>query len=201
MKTRPAGIIKKNYEVEHVLEWHLVTDVFEWIRNKSQQYPNPDPNAQDQVGFCEYFKAHWEGAPAFAIGLNTRDPIDHIHAYAGTGSCTAELVWLQKPINAPVKSNMWASKSTTGIDVYDASKSSSEINGGDITKARIALMKLIYLISARIHMRDRAIKNIFKKQKVSIGDILNEIDINLVNHPMPEQTAWQQQNLRTLWNT
>jgi hypothetical protein len=94
---------------------------------------------------------------------------------------------------------MWADKTTTGV--YGARDVKAAINSADINKARVALIRLKWLMGARKYMKVTAIKNIFKKQKERIGDILDDLDTALTTQPAaPGFTAWQKQGLKAYWD-
>ena len=105
------------YEVEHILEWQLVTKFFEWLDEEEfgglAQFTDPDP-AQNgaQIDFCTYWKKTW--TPKFTIPVNGNRPKTakkHLAwRYPGV-DFRDEFVWLQEDINAPAKQQVGLSAS------------------------------------------------------------------------------------------
>jgi hypothetical protein len=102
------------YEVEHILEWQLVTKFFEWLNEDHfggrTQFIDPDPAKNGaQIDFCMYWRKTWN-APAFTIQLNgnsARTAKDHIAwQYPNSRGFQDEFVWLQKDINKPAKQHV-----------------------------------------------------------------------------------------------
>jgi hypothetical protein len=94
---------------------------------------------------------------------------------------------------------MWTEKATTGV--YGARDIKAAINSPDINRARVALIRLKWLMGARKYMKVSAIKTIFKKQKERIGTILDELDTELTKQPAaPGFTAWKKQGLKAYWD-
>lgn len=114
---RAAGTSQSDYEIEHVLEWQIVTKFFEWVRDEKHPgkvFDSPDPAASGKVDFCDYFKATWAAdpkaaaGPKFKIGTSpARNAMDHLkYAYPGKKNHENELVWLEDTINAPAKQHV-----------------------------------------------------------------------------------------------
>ena len=61
--TKPAaGIKETDYEVEHVLEWQVVTGFFDWVgkQKPGNSFDNPERHsATKKVDFCEYWVTTW----------------------------------------------------------------------------------------------------------------------------------------------
>jgi hypothetical protein len=111
------GVSGTKYEVEHVLEWNVVTSFFEWIdKKKGNTFPNPDPRQVDAAGtpmmmkFCPYFKILWEGSGIQPFSIKNGPllgPLAHIaYAYPSAVKYTDEFVLLEDDINAPAKSEV-----------------------------------------------------------------------------------------------
>ena len=75
--------------------------------------------------------------------------------------------------------------------------------------AGLVMIKLKTLMGVRKYMKDRNIKRYFKDQKERIGDTLDAIDQELVNHPKEVggigtgtmNRPWQPQGLKDEWDT
>lgn len=98
-----------NYEVEHILEWQLVTGFFDWLSNThfgGQTFPNPEPLSASRIDFCQYWLKFWDYR--FPIGQHTRNAEEHIqHAFPyKNGPYENEFVWLDADINAPAKAEV-----------------------------------------------------------------------------------------------
>lgn len=104
------------YEVEHVLEWQLVTGFFEWMSNEyhSNQDKFDNPQAQNagapKVTFCEYWKGTWEDTKAFTIPGKpiARVPLNFVRKEypSKINEFNNEFVWLEKELNAPAKAQV-----------------------------------------------------------------------------------------------
>jgi hypothetical protein len=102
------------YDVEHVLEWQVVTHFFDWISvdhyKGKETFDDPiTANAgKKKLTFCNYWNK-WLEAP---FQLNGMGPsllaAGHIAAAypSTTGPYKEEFVYLQHSINSPVKSNV-----------------------------------------------------------------------------------------------
>ena len=105
---------RTDYQVEHVLEWQVVTKFFEWVQAKkgNEKFDNPDPTKSNRVAFCPYWKATWEGAHSPVFKLNPDDKkelnaIDHLrYAYPGKGNYEEEFVWLHTAVYSPAKAQV-----------------------------------------------------------------------------------------------
>ena len=98
----------QGYEIEHILEWQVVTKFFDWVsdtHHKAQQFlPDPEPGAQPskKLTFCQYWTNLWDFE--FPINSQTRTAKDHIkHAYPSSQDHVGEFVWLDRDLNAPAK--------------------------------------------------------------------------------------------------
>ncbi|OAG02084.1 uncharacterized protein CC84DRAFT_1252184 [Paraphaeosphaeria sporulosa] len=129
---RPApGFVQGDYQIEHVLEWQVVTKFFDWLKLRKfskSAFDNPDRNALDkngkrrQIGFCEYLKVTWDNPtpPTFKLAFSKDDQertaLGHIQwAYPGKNHFEKEFVYLQTTVNAPAKQQMWDFKDTNRI--------------------------------------------------------------------------------------
>jgi hypothetical protein len=120
--TKPAaGIPVTDYEVEHILEWNVVTRFFDWVRDQKpgNVFENPDKGKKGKkVDFCEYWKQTWttkdvqsqtfkitDGSPdsdGKAMGV-----LDHLaSAVPGRDNFLDEFVYLHELLNAPAKSDV-----------------------------------------------------------------------------------------------
>ena len=105
---------RADYQIEHVLEWQIVTKFFEWveIKKKDEQFDDPDPKNNKKMGFCAYWKATWEGAysPIFKLKPDDKkelNALDHLrYAYPGKDNFPEEFVWLQTTVNSPAKAQV-----------------------------------------------------------------------------------------------
>lgn len=68
----------QDYEVEHIMEWQLVTKFFDYLDHDHfggrAQFTDPDP-AQNgaQIGFCDYWTKTWNNQ-RFTIAVNGNTP-------------------------------------------------------------------------------------------------------------------------------
>ncbi|KAL1591766.1 hypothetical protein SLS60_011765 [Paraconiothyrium brasiliense] len=121
------GLSQKDYQIEHVLEWQVVTKFFDWLLVKldKKKYENPNPNQvlsngnRNTIKFCNYLDATWHGAftPQFKLAFSgddvERTALGHIKwAYPSKNHFDDEFVYLQTAINAPAKEQMWDKKVT-----------------------------------------------------------------------------------------
>ena len=103
------------YEVEHILEWRLVTGFFDWMSKVyykgKTKYDNPDPAIKTRVQFCDY----WLGtfAQASKIALSSRPgtkktPLEYIRDEfpPKDNADKNEFAWLEDGINAPAKAQV-----------------------------------------------------------------------------------------------
>ena len=103
---------------------------------------------------------------------------------------------------------MWKQKDEAKAGIYGKTKITNEIQGKgragnrimNINNAKSALLKLKHLMGARKYMNNREIQAIFKKQKVRMGKMLEQLDAEMVNHPRANFNAWQPQQLGSLWD-
>jgi hypothetical protein len=122
MEWGDGGTFKKatgaKYEVEHILEWQLVTGFFDWMSKSHYQgkrkYDNPDTVKGGKVDFCDYWVGTFAAAPAIALASRpgtTKTPLDYVrdefpsksNAYKG------EFAWLEDEVNAPAKAQVSSS--------------------------------------------------------------------------------------------
>jgi hypothetical protein len=110
------GLTRRDYQIEHVLEWQVVTKFFVWVNIKkgAEEFVDPDPNSKKKtkLDFCQYFKATWEGAnsPVFKLNPDDKEELNamgHLKwAYPGKGNFEEEFVWLHTAVNSPAKSQV-----------------------------------------------------------------------------------------------
>lgn len=109
-----ANSNSKDYQIEHVLEWQLVTGFFDHLNNElgKDKFDNPEPKKTDKMDFCKFWKATWTGPfeVQFSIdGSESRSPLTHLaSAFPGTSNKIEEFVWVQTTLNSPAKSNVSA---------------------------------------------------------------------------------------------
>jgi hypothetical protein len=116
---RPANDINRSYQIEHVLEWQVVTYFFDWVNKKIRsgkpQFDDPNPrNKGKKTDFCGYWKGLWLGTsqPSFSIDKSVdRTPSEHLKfAYPGiiNGNLNhgKEFAWLHALLNSPAKTNV-----------------------------------------------------------------------------------------------
>lgn len=218
------------YEVEHILEWQLVTKFFDYLNDdifKDDTFDHPDPSKvvsgkREKINFCTYWVATWKDGPTFALGSASakRDSMTHLKwAYPGTQNYIEEFVMLEKNINAPAKTQV-SSVSISGLTIDSGflltcilwqmwkKKTTSGIYddsdmkklSDDVNTAQVAVLKLKWLMGARRYMKDPKVKEILKKQKERIGERLGQLDKELQNHPKPGFDAWQHKDLENLWD-
>jgi len=102
------------YDVEHVLEWQVVTHFFDWISKKHYNgqplFDDPHTSAVSttKLTFCEYWTTWLE----WSFQLDGKGPsqnvLQHIAAEypSTTNRYNEEFVYLQHSINTPAKSNV-----------------------------------------------------------------------------------------------
>jgi hypothetical protein len=100
------------YEVEHVLEWQLVTGFFDWMNiiyhDKQQKFGKPNGSAGQLVDFCGL----WNGILAKSFPMpgkaTPQSPLEHIRQEypSKTNDYKNEFVWLEKEINSPAKAQV-----------------------------------------------------------------------------------------------
>jgi hypothetical protein len=212
------------YEVEHILEWQLVTGFFTWLNEehfgRRKQFTNPEIAKKKgvKVDFCTYWRKTWD-APAFTIPVNrnrAQNAKQHVAwQYPGV-DFRNEFVFLQKDINKPAKQQvrkprsfhlyetdhsrqMWTFKDTDQI--YDVDKAVKDIDRG-ATDAAVQAIRAKALLGAQKYHKNPIVKQFLIDQKKRIGVALDEIDQALPNSPpLAGHTAWQHQGLLNLWNT
>jgi hypothetical protein len=118
MSTPAKGHTQKDYQIEHVLEWQVVTKFFTWLeenRLKGEIFDNPSPTAVDKdenrkkIQFCPYWKTLWQDSPTFRINGKgeSRKALQHLkYAYPGIDNHDNEFIYLQSTVNAPAKSGV-----------------------------------------------------------------------------------------------
>jgi len=118
---------KALYEVEHVLEWQVVTKFFDWIyeiKKRTETFPGPDTTSE-RVNFCAYFINSWDRDPytseidkennnlvisneaqPITIDGETKTPRQFLaDEFPGT-TFREEFVMLEANINAPAKAEV-----------------------------------------------------------------------------------------------
>jgi hypothetical protein len=103
------------YEVEHILEWQLVTGFFEWMSKSHYQgkrkYDDPDPKKTGKVDFCDYWVGTFAAAPAISLATRpgtTKTPLDYIRDEfpSKSNDYKDEFAWLEDEVNAPAKAQV-----------------------------------------------------------------------------------------------
>lgn len=89
---------------------------------------------------------------------------------------------------------MWRGKTTEGI--LDSDETEKMIK--NVKKAQAAILKLKWVLGARMYMMNPKIEEFFRKQKERIGDILEKIDTEMGNHPKSGQ-PWTKKDLKKAW--
>lgn len=105
---------RTNYQIEHVLEWQVVTKFFEWVQTKKadEKFDNPDPKKTNKLKFCPYWKATREGAnsPVFKLKPDEKKELNALghlrYAYPGKNNFPEEFVWLHTAVNSPAKAQV-----------------------------------------------------------------------------------------------
>ena len=102
-----------DYQVEHVLEWQVVTKFFEWLSKGplKKKFTDPNPKKTGTLDFCKYWLETWDGSYPSMFKLNgngeARNAIEHLRfAYPARGNFEDEFVWLEKNINMKAKSQV-----------------------------------------------------------------------------------------------
>ena len=101
-----------SYQVEHILEWQLVTNFFDWmsLEYNGGQSKFDNPNGRGKVDFCDYWKGTWANTKAFSIlGKPVAySPLDFIRKEfpSTTNDFKNEFVWLESTINSPAKAQV-----------------------------------------------------------------------------------------------
>jgi hypothetical protein len=85
-----------------------------------------------------------------------------------------------------------------------AAKGGVPMQPANINDAKIALLKLKWLMGARMYLRKAAVEAIFKKQVNRIGAVLAALDTEIENQVKkpkvgPAWAAWKKQGLKELW--
>lgn len=101
------------YEVEHILEWQLVTGFFDWMNDKhynnKRKFDDPKKPG-NKVDFCDYWVGIWKDAKAFTIPGKpiARTPLDFVRQEypSKTNEFKNEFAWLEKPLNKPAKAEV-----------------------------------------------------------------------------------------------
>ncbi|KAL1606402.1 hypothetical protein SLS60_003805 [Paraconiothyrium brasiliense] len=199
----------ENYEIEHILEWQMVTKFFDWLSKdkykSARQFPNPAPLGKNKVDFCTYWKQTWD-TPAFVISANSKRAPKGLTAkthlayqYPGKDPVfNKEFVWLQEDLNAPAKQHMWTRKKTNQI--YGLTKAKTAIRRNP-TDAATQAMRAKYLLGAVKYMKDSTVERYFIAQKKRIGEALDQIDNALPNAPTNKgRKPWTKQDLKKHWN-
>ncbi|RDL32981.1 uncharacterized protein BP5553_08420 [Venustampulla echinocandica] len=202
---------KAKYEIEHIMEWQIVTGFFDWIattKAKGNKFPNPD-GSDKKVDFATYFKATWvmDGEnkdPGQTFELVASDgtpegqpltPREHLASvYPSVNEHIDEFVYLEAEINAPAKAQTFSSankdtvfsKDTTTKNIESqpakVDKKSGKKKGKDGTpETQIILLKS--LIGVRKYMRTPAINETFNAQQKRMGEMLGKLDSQLGKHP------------------
>lgn len=103
------------YEVEHILEWQLVTGFFDWMSKVyykgKTKYDNPDPAIKTRVQFCDYWLGTFAQAPKIALSSRPgtkKTPLEYIRDEfpSKDNAYKNEFAWLEDGINAPAKAQV-----------------------------------------------------------------------------------------------
>ena len=103
------------YEVEHILEWQLVTGFFEWMSKVyykgKTKYDDPDPAVKSKVQFCDYCLGTFAKAPNFALSTRpgtNKTPLEYTRDEfpSEDNLYKDEFAWLEDGINAPAKAQV-----------------------------------------------------------------------------------------------
>jgi hypothetical protein len=100
------------YQVEHILEWQLVTNFFDWmnVEYNGGQSKFDNPKGGVKVDFCEHWKGTWANTKAFTISGKpvAYNPLDFIRKEfpSTTNDFKNEFVWLESTINSPAKAQV-----------------------------------------------------------------------------------------------
>jgi hypothetical protein len=196
-----------NYDSEHVMEWQIVTDFFAQMQSKGgNKYEHPDP-AQNKAAtdFCTYWIESWKDASFALNGGTAMSPWDHIaDAYPSNKNHKEEMIALQRNINAPAKSNLFDGRVPMIWNEKTMDKYVKSNRNKVLERLRLAL-------GAQKYLTDQKVKDIFKAQKERMGNIINDLDTEMANHPRvvtdpvtgatTTYVAWVKQDLLTAWNT
>lgn len=99
------------YNVEHVLEWQLVTRFFDWVQETyyhdaaslDSLKPLTQPSAH--VKFCDLWLDWWQWP--IVIDGTSRTAKEHIRwAFPSKAAFTDDFVWLESNMNSPSKENV-----------------------------------------------------------------------------------------------
>ena len=75
-----------------------------------------------------------------------------------------------------------------------------------LDQAKVALLRLKFLMGARMYMRSPQVHAIFKIQKERIGEVLGKLDTGLPKNPRvsdletKKYAPWEKQGLKALWD-
>ncbi|CAI6336774.1 unnamed protein product [Periconia digitata] len=201
-----------DYDTEHVMEWQVITDFFATMQSKGEMFDHPDPrkastDGTKQVDFCTYWYESWNlgNDQAFTITISGSDkltPWDHIAASypSGSNQWKAELIALQRNINAPPKSSLFMDDAPL---VWKQKDMVPWIASRDRRGKVLERMRLF--LGVRKYLSEDEVRKIFKRQKEGMAAILDELDTSMSSHARVESgttfTPWRKQNFKDQWNS
>ncbi|KAI0850294.1 carbohydrate-binding module family 18 [Daldinia vernicosa] len=209
VKTNPPT----QYDSEHVLEFQLPQQLFAHLDLSLGPFDHPDPTVTRKLSFCELVQEHWD-IPAVPIpGLDTSmgvgaslTPANHVAQQFPTNLWkTDEYVLLEHYINTPAKGKAWGGTTNEGAEmqIIDTSRWIQDLL---ITRQGASRMikSMRYLIGSRMYHNDFYIREILRRQKDRVGNVLDLLDTQILQanprNPAPYQ-PWQTLGLKAEWDT
>lgn len=201
------------YHSEHVLEFQLLKWFFLDLDRDLPSVPHPDPSRQGQLSFCELVREQWRDVPVFAIaGLDTGKgfearlkPADHVAQQFPTTTFHAdEYVVLEGKINIPAKGKAWGRVPATPykeMEIVDTSEWMDKLGNEDDVHSMLKSIR--YLIGSRMYHNDFYIREILRRQKDRVADVLEQLDTVYLparpRSPAPYR-PWVPLGLKAKWN-
>ncbi|KAI1385205.1 uncharacterized protein F4822DRAFT_432054 [Hypoxylon trugodes] len=178
------------YDSERVLEFQLPKQFFQHLDNSLGPFDNLDPNdkKRPKLSFCDLVRAHWDIAAVPIPGLDTSQgvgasltPMDHIAQQYPTDR------WKTDEKRTPNRQHVQ-------MDTKQAAHAPG-LGRGD----------QVYALSDWIaHVRDAHIRDILKRQKDRVGNVLDLLDTQILKaNPRnpPPWKPWPMLGLKAEWDT
>ncbi|KAL8377162.1 hypothetical protein RB595_008033 [Gaeumannomyces hyphopodioides] len=206
--TNPAT----QYDAEHVLEFQLIKWFFLDLDIELPEVPHPDPSRPGMLGFCQLVREQW-GIDGFEIqGLETGKgtgvkltPADHVAQQFPTTTWNRdEYVVLEHKINTPAKGKAWGKNTRRpeqDLEIVDTNNWMAKLTRqAEVDKM---LKSMRYLIGSRMYHNDVHIRDILRRQRDQVGNVLELLDTQYLP-ARPKQAApyrpWVPLGLKARWN-